>query len=79
MCMVLDVPPVLEAQILDYEKTTGRSLRQMFLDYLQQEIDQNRVRSERVRRFRQLLAKLPKLEGEPYRFHRRDAYEEELG
>ena len=38
MCMMLDVPPAIESRVAAYEKATGRSLRQMFLDYLQKDL-----------------------------------------
>ena len=78
MCMMLDVPPAMEARVADYEKATGRSLRQMFLDYLQKELDRREEGRKRVQRFHELLARKTKLTGAPYRFRRQDAYDEEL-
>ena len=79
MCKMLDVPAAIETRIADYEKATGRSLQQMFLDYLQKELDRREEGRKRVQRFHELLAKKTKLTGEPYRFRRQDAYDEELG
>ena len=78
MCMMLDVPPAMEARVADYEKATGRSLRQMFLDYLQKELDRREEGRKRVQRFHELLERKTKLTGAPYRFRRQDAYDEEL-
>ena len=78
MCMMLDVPPAIETRVSDYEKATGRSLRQMFLDYLQKELDRREEGRKRVQRFHELLARKTKLTGAPYRFRRQDAYDEEL-
>ena len=78
MCMMLDVPPAIETRVADYEKATGRSLRQMFLDYLQKELDRREEGRKRVQRFHELLARQTPLEGEPYKFRRADAYDEEL-
>ena len=78
MCMMLDVPPAIETQVADYERATGRSLRQMFLEYLQKELDRREEGRKRVQRFHELLARKTKLIGAPYRFRRQDAYDEEL-
>ena len=78
MCMMLDVPPAIETRVSDYEKATGRSLRQMFLDYLLKELDRREEGRKRVQRFHELLARKTKLTGAPYRFRRQDAYDEEL-
>ena len=78
MCMMLDVPPAIETRVADYEKATGRSLRRMFLDYLQKELDRREEGHMRVQRFHELLARKTKLTGAPYRFRRQDAYDEEL-
>ena len=78
MCMMLDLPSSIETRVADYEKATGRSLRQMFLDYLQKELDRREEGRIRVHRFHELLAKKTKLTGAPYRFRRQDAYNEEL-
>ena len=78
MCMILEVPPAIETQVSEYEKATGRSLRQMFLDYLQKEFNRREEGRLRVQRFHELLARKTKLTGAPYRFRRQDAYDEEL-
>ena len=78
MCMMIDVPPAIESKVADYEKATGRSVRQMFIDYLQRELARQEEGRERVRRFRELLARQTPLQGEPYKFCRADAYDEEL-
>ena len=78
MCMMLDLPSAIETRVADYEKATGRSLRQMFLDYLLKELDRREEGHMRVQRFHELLAKKTKLAGSPYHFRRQDAYDEEL-
>ena len=78
MCMMLDVPTSIEDRVADYEKTTGRSLQQMFIDYLKKELDRAEEGRQRVKRFQELLARKTKLTGAPYRFRRQDAYDEEL-
>ena len=79
MCMMLDVPSAIESRVVDYEKLTGRSVRQMLIDYLQKELDRADEGRLRVKRFHELLSRKTKLTGAPYRFRRQDAYDEELG
>jgi len=78
MCMMLDVPSVLEAQVADYEKVTGKSVQQVLIDYMQREFARVCEGRKRISRFREILSRQPRIKGEPYVFHRRDAYEEEL-
>ena len=79
MSMTLDVPSVIESRVVNYEKLTGRSVRQMLIDYLQKELDRADEGQLRVKRFRELLSRKTKLTGTPYRFRRQDAYDEALG
>ena len=38
MCMMLNVPPSIEAEVADYERVTGVSLQDMFLSYLESKL-----------------------------------------
>jgi len=78
MCMMLDVPSALEAQVADYEKATGKSVQQVLIDYMTMEFARVCEGRKRVSRFREILSRQSRIEGEPYVFHRQDAYDEEL-
>jgi len=78
MCMMLDVPSVLEAQVADYEKATGKSVQQMLIAHMKREFSRVCEGRKRVSRFREILSRQSRIDGEPYVFHRQDAYEEEL-
>lgn len=78
MCMMLNVPPALEAQMADYEKSSGQSIESLLLDCLQKEFAKQRKRERLANEFETFVNNLPKLEGMPYKFCRADAYEEEL-
>ena len=50
MCMLLNVPPRMEAEVADYERVTGESLQDMFLSYLESKLAARRVTDEKVMR-----------------------------
>ena len=81
MSITIDMPPVMERAVRDYVAVKGTTIERMVFRYLENEIAQRRKMEARcrVRRFRDLVARQTRPEGEPYVFHRQDAYEEELG
>ena len=79
MCMMLNIPPAIESQVPAYEKAMGKSVEQVLIDYLAREFAAMQERQQRVRRFRELVARQTPLAGKPYQFHRQDAHDEELG
>ena len=78
MCMMLNLPPAIEAQMPDYEKSSGRSVEALLIDCLQKEFAKQRKRELLASEFEAFVDNLPKLEGEPYKFSRADAYDDEL-
>ena len=78
MCMMLNIPPAIEAGVVDYEKSSGRSVESLLIDCLQKEFAKQRKRDLLASQFDAFVDSLPKLEGEPYKFRRADAYDEEL-
>lgn len=50
MCMMLNVPTAIEAEVADYERVTGESLQDMFLSYLENKLAARREASEKVMR-----------------------------
>ena len=78
MCMMLNIPPAIEAEVVDYEKSSGRSVEALLIDCLQKEFAKQRKRERLACEFEAFVDNLPKLEGEPYKFCRADAYDEEL-
>lgn len=81
MSITIDMPPVMEREVRDYVAVRGTTIERIVFSYLKNEIVQRRKKEAqcRVRRFRDLVARQTRLEGEPYVFRRQDAYEEELG
>ena len=62
-------------------RTDSTPIERMVFRFLENEVV-HRQKTEaqcRVRRFRDLVARQTRLEGEPYVFHRQDAYEGDLG
>ena len=55
MCMMLNLPPAIEAEVADYERVTGESLQNMFLSYLESKLASRRVTDEKVMRQRARL------------------------
>ena len=35
MCMMLNIPPAIEAGVVDYERSSGRSVESLLIDCLQ--------------------------------------------
>ena len=81
MSIMIDVPPALEVQTACYVRENGTSLEAMFVEYLQERLRKSQKAKgvDLIRKLRAIRDDQPKLEGEPYRFRRQDAYEEELG
>ncbi len=74
------MPPVMERKVRNYVAVKGTTIERMVFRFLENEVI-HRQKTEaqcRVRRFRDLVARQTRLEGEPYVFHRQDAYEGEL-
>ena len=78
MCMMLNVPSAIEAGVVDYERSSGKTVEQVVIDYLTKEFAAQKEREMRARRFEELVEHQTPLEGEPYKFRREDAYDEEL-
>ena len=80
MSVTIDIPPAIEAQAVTYERETGVSLETLFIDYLRERFLQRQKAkgASLVRKLREIRSNQPKLEGEPYRFCRQDAYEEPI-
>ena len=55
MCMMLNLPPAIEAEVADYERVAGESLQDMFLSYLESKLASRRVTDEKVMRQRARL------------------------
>ena len=81
MSIMMNIPPALEVQTACYMRENGTSLETMFVEYLQERLRKNQKAkgADLIRKLRAIRDDQPKLEGEPYQFHRQDAYEEELG
>ena len=81
MSITIDMPPVMEREVRNYVAVKGTTIERMVFRFLENEVV-HRQKTEaqcRVRRFRDLVARQTRLEGEPYVFHRQDAYEGDLG
>ena len=78
MCMTLNIPPAIEAGVVDYEKSSGKTVEQVVIDYLTKEFAEQKKRENLARQFEELVEHQTPLEGEPYKFRREDAYDEEL-
>ena len=78
MCMMLNIPPAIEASVMDYEKSSGKTVEQVVIDYLTKEFAEQKKREILARRFEELVEHQTPLEGAPYKFRREDAYDEEL-
>ena len=77
MCMMLNVPPAIEAEGADYEKSSGPTVEELLVGCLQREFAEQRKRERLASEFDVFVSSLPKLEGEPYKFCRDDAYDRE--
>ena len=78
MCMTLNIPSAIESQVARYEESSGRTVEALIIDCLQKEFANQRKRERLAQDFEAFVDSLPKLEGEPYKFCRADAYDEEL-
>lgn len=80
MSITIDIPPAVVQEIRDYEKSTGRSVETMFVDFVEREFRRSRERAMWEADFDRLVKECAKrLPGkEPYKFKRDDAYEETL-
>lgn len=79
MAITIDLPPSMAKEAEGYATLEGTTLEQMFIDSLAAELKRKREEKKLVVEFNAYVSSLPKLNGEPYRFRREDAYEEELG
>lgn len=80
MSIMMNIPPVLEAQTASLMREGENSLESLFVEYLWKRLQENQKAKGAglIRKLRAIRAEQPKLEGEPYRFRRQDAYEEEI-
>ena len=77
MCMMLNIPPAIEAGVVDYERSSGKTVEQVVIDYLTKEFAEQKKREMLARRFEEMVEHQTPLDGEPYKFRREDAYDEE--
>ena len=77
MCMMLNVPPAIEAEVAEYEKSSGQTVEELLIGCLLREFAEQRKRERLANEFDVFVSNLPKLKGEPYKFCRDDAYERE--
>ena len=80
MSIMMNIPPVLEAQTASLMREGENSLESLFVEYLWKRLQESQKAKGAglIRKLRAIRAEQPKLEGAPYRFRRQDAYEEEL-
>ncbi|MBR1836681.1 MAG: hypothetical protein IJ783_05285 [Kiritimatiellae bacterium] len=80
MPITIDIPPAVVQEIRDYEKSTGRSVSSMFVDFVEREVRRARETADWMARLdRLVLESSSRLPGpEPYRFNRADAYPEDV-
>ena len=46
MCMMLNIPPAIEAGVVDYERSSGKTVEQVVIDYLTKEFaEQKKTRN----------------------------------
>ena len=84
MSVTINLPPALEKEAQGYTLLEGKTLEQMFLDYLKKEFERSRERQstagadEWESKFDEQVARSSaNLKGsKPYRFNRADAYPE---
>ena len=80
MSIMMNIPPVLEAQTASLMREGENSLESLFVEYLWKRLQESQKAKGAglIRKLRAIRAEQPKLEGAPYRFRRQDAYEEVL-
>lgn len=77
MGLTIEIPSEMEHEAIAYAKMRGKTLEVILLENLKREIEEHRSRERRVKAFEALVDNLPRLEGEPYKFKRQDAYDGE--
>ena len=78
MPITIDLPPAVVQEIREYEKSTGRSVSTMFVDFVEREVRRARVASDWKARFDRLVEETSRRRDAPYRFCRADAYAESM-
>ena len=79
MSYTLNLEPELARRAEGYVKRRGTSLEALLRAHLIFVLKKESSNEHRLSEFRKLMDDIPRLEGEPYKFKRADAYEEELG
>ena len=79
MSYTLNLEPELARQAEGYVKRRGTSLEALLRTHIIYVLQEESERERKVREFQELMRDTPHLEGEPYKFNRADAYDEELG
>jgi len=78
MAITIDLPPSMAQEAEGYATLEGTTIEQLFIESLAAELRRKREAKKLLLEFDAYVSNLPKLSGEPYRFCRKDAYEEEL-
>lgn len=79
MPITIDLPPAMVQKANDLAESRNATLSQLFIDYIDSELERQREAAEWMSRLDALVEKTSaRLTGEPYKFNRADAYEEEL-
>lgn len=78
MSIMVDVPPAMVDQTIEYEKATGISLEKMLCDYLLERVRRRQQAEEILRDLDDLAERSRGRLSEPYIFNRADAYEPEI-
>lgn len=78
MPITIDLPPAVVQEIRDYEKSTGRSVSTMFVDFVEREVRCARTGLDWKTRFDRLVEETSRRREAPCRFCRSDAYAETM-
>ena len=78
MSYTLNLESELARQAEGYVKRRGTSLETLLRTHIIYVLQEESERERRVREFQELMRDAPHLEGEPYKFNRADAYEDEV-
>lgn len=79
MSVTLQVPPAMENEAREYAAFCGLSMEEIVFDCLRRVIRERRMRQKRASDLEAFVRCNGVNTGEPHRYTRSDAYEEELG
>ena len=78
MSIMIDLPPAMAQEAREYATIRGTTLERMLFDYLKRELNRRREVEEAMSKIDALVEKSRgRLNGQPYKFNRADAYEPE--